>query len=93
MASATDNQTIAELYAGALLDLAQALLGLSTNPIPIKTALALRGLVREEFRLPMCPMDAATRAKLESVLQRHNLLGSVTTEAPGTATAPQEMRT
>ncbi|MFO0973114.1 MAG: 4-hydroxy-tetrahydrodipicolinate synthase [Phycisphaerae bacterium] len=40
-----------------------------TNPIPIKTALALRGQVAEEFRLPMCPISPANRRTLEAALQ------------------------
>ena len=39
----------------------QGLMSLATNPIPIKTALAIKGRMREEFRLPLCPMDAASR--------------------------------
>ncbi|MCB9880418.1 MAG: 4-hydroxy-tetrahydrodipicolinate synthase [Planctomycetes bacterium] len=46
----------------------QALMTLATNPIPIKTALAIKGRMREEFRLPLCPMDPASRAKLESIV-------------------------
>lgn len=56
-----------------LFPLARALLGLETNPIPIKTALALRGLCREEFRLPLCPISPENRAKLTSLLQQHPL--------------------
>lgn len=44
------------------------LLKLDINPIPIKTALALRGMIAEEFRLPMCGMDAAKKDKLRSVI-------------------------
>ncbi|MCA8971775.1 MAG: 4-hydroxy-tetrahydrodipicolinate synthase [Planctomycetes bacterium] len=46
----------------------QALMTLATNPIPIKTALAIKGRMREEFRLPLCPMDPASRAKLEGIV-------------------------
>lgn len=34
---------------------------LQTNPLPVKTGLAHLGLCAEEFRLPLCPMDAAPR--------------------------------
>lgn len=47
----------------------RALLALETNPIPIKTALALRGLCREEFRLPMCALAPENRGKLEALLR------------------------
>jgi 4-hydroxy-tetrahydrodipicolinate synthase len=51
-----------------LYPLSKALLSLDTNPIPIKTALALRGLCREEFRLPMCPMTPDKRNALAALL-------------------------
>jgi 4-hydroxy-tetrahydrodipicolinate synthase len=51
--------------------LARDLLTLETNPIPIKTALALRGQMAEEFRLPMCPMSPENRRRLERSLQQY----------------------
>jgi 4-hydroxy-tetrahydrodipicolinate synthase len=48
----------------------QELMRLDTNPIPIKTALAMRGMMAEEFRLPMCRMEPAKRSRLEAVLAR-----------------------
>ena len=48
----------------SLFRLAKALLTADTNPIPIKTALAVRGWCAEEFRLPMCPMEPAKRSRL-----------------------------
>lgn len=45
------------------------LLALETNPIAIKTAMAMRGFCREEFRLPMCPIGAENRTRLESLLK------------------------
>lgn len=39
-----------------------------TNPIPVKTAVALMGMVAEEFRLPLSPMGADNRKKLSKVL-------------------------
>ena len=41
---------------------------LETNPIPVKTALAIRGLLEERFRLPMCPIQPENRRKLEELL-------------------------
>ncbi|MFQ5424282.1 MAG: 4-hydroxy-tetrahydrodipicolinate synthase [Phycisphaerae bacterium] len=52
-----------------LFPLACGLLRLDTNPIPIKTALAMRGMMTEEFRLPMCPMDKAKRRRLADLLE------------------------
>ena len=39
-----------------------------TNPIPVKTALAMMGRIQEEFRLPLCEMAPANREKLKKVL-------------------------
>lgn len=47
---------------------------LEVNPIPVKTALALMGQCRDEFRLPLTPMTSANRTKLEAVLRDHGLL-------------------
>ncbi len=40
-----------------------------TNPIPVKTALALMGKIRDELRSPLCPMSMANKEKLVSVLK------------------------
>jgi len=53
--------------------LARSLLSLETNPIPIKTAMALKGLCTEEFRLPLCPMAPANREKLVAALREYGL--------------------
>lgn len=47
---------------------------LQTNPLPIKTALAMKGLCAETFRLPLCPMDPGPREQLALALQRAELL-------------------
>jgi 4-hydroxy-tetrahydrodipicolinate synthase len=41
---------------------------IETNPIPVKTAVALMGLANEEFRLPLSPMGADNKKKLAKVL-------------------------
>jgi len=51
-----------------LFPLARGLLKLDTNPIPIKTALALRGMMAEEFRLPLCPLGMDGRRRLTALL-------------------------
>lgn len=53
--------------------LMREMLSLSVNPIPIKTAMSIRGYCNEEFRLPLCPLDAERRARLEKLLSRHEL--------------------
>jgi 4-hydroxy-tetrahydrodipicolinate synthase len=47
---------------------------LDTNPIPVKTALAFQGKIRETFRLPMWPMDEPKRQALREVLTTQGLL-------------------
>jgi len=56
-----------------LLPLVNALF-LETNPIPVKTALALMGRCQEEVRLPLCAMQPDTKQKLSDALKRHGLL-------------------
>ena len=41
---------------------------IETNPIPVKTALAMMGRIQEEFRLPLCEMSSANKEKLRKVL-------------------------
>ncbi len=45
-----------------------------TNPIPVKAAVAMRGLVREEIRLPMTPLTAPNRERLQLVMKDLGLL-------------------
>jgi 4-hydroxy-tetrahydrodipicolinate synthase len=45
-----------------------------TNPIPIKAALAMKGMIAENYRLPMCPLAPKNREKLESVLKSLRLV-------------------
>lgn len=42
---------------------------IETNPIPIKAALALKGMIKESYRLPMCPMKAENKEKLIQLLK------------------------
>ena len=55
-------------------DLAVGIGRYGPNPLPIKTAMAINGLIEEEFRLPLCPLDADSRAGIERVLRRHEML-------------------
>lgn len=41
-----------------------------SNPIPVKTALALRGKMKEVFRLPLCPLSDAEKAELQERLSK-----------------------
>ncbi len=57
----------------ALEPLASAMF-IETNPIPVKTAVALMGKIEEEFRLPLCEMAPANRDRLKEVLKSHKLI-------------------
>jgi 4-hydroxy-tetrahydrodipicolinate synthase len=45
-----------------------------SNPIPVKAALALMGLLEPVWRLPLCPPNPANLAKIEKVLEALGLL-------------------
>jgi 4-hydroxy-tetrahydrodipicolinate synthase len=45
-----------------------------TNPIPIKAALAIMGLVRDEIRLPLTQITPANRERLQAVLKDTGIL-------------------
>ncbi len=47
---------------------------IETNPIPAKTALAMMGKIKEEFRLPLCEMSAPNKDKLRNVLKGMKLV-------------------
>lgn len=57
-----------------LFGLCKGMLTLSTNPIPIKAAMALAGMDSGELRLPMYPLDKAGVAALEEMLQDAGVL-------------------
>ena len=57
----------------ALYPLAKALLALDTNPIPVKTALALKGLCKDEFRMPLCEIAPENRRRLAELLDQCEL--------------------
>ena len=57
-----------------LFPLCRDMLGVATNPIPVKAAMKLLGRGTGELRLPMCPLDAAGEAKVRKTLQEYGLL-------------------
>lgn len=65
----------AELQHHHLLPLMEAMF-LETNPIPVKTALAMvyPKIFLEIFRLPLCEMEEANKAKLKEVLRDYGLI-------------------
>ena len=42
---------------------------IETNPIPIKAALAMKGMIKESYRLPMCEMKDENKEKLRKILE------------------------
>ena len=57
-----------------LFPLCRDMLGVATNPIPLKAAMRLLGRSNGEMRLPMCPLDAAGEAKVRQTLVNYGLL-------------------
>jgi 4-hydroxy-tetrahydrodipicolinate synthase len=55
-----------------LLPLTKALF-LETNPIPVKTAMGMLGMIAPELRLPLCPMSEANEQKLHTALEAYGL--------------------
>lgn len=57
-----------------LFPLCRDLLGLATNPIPIKAAMKMLGRDTGELRLPMTPLSDAAQASLRQTLTGYGLL-------------------
>ena len=47
---------------------------LETNPIPVKTAMEMMGLIQAEVRLPLCPMSDGGREQLHTLLRSYELV-------------------
>jgi len=45
-----------------------------TNPIPVKTALGLMGMIQSELRLPLCALAPQNEEKLKAVLAKYGLI-------------------
>jgi len=56
-----------------LLPLCQAMF-YETNPVPVKTSLALMGKIQDELRLPLAPMATANLEKLKNALRDYGVL-------------------
>jgi 4-hydroxy-tetrahydrodipicolinate synthase len=73
-AFAAGNIAEAQRWHHKLFPLCRDMLGLATNPIPIKAAMQLLGRDTGEVRLPMTPLDDASMAKLKQTLSKYGLL-------------------
>ncbi len=58
-------------------DLVKTVMSTDANPVGIKTALALRGQIHEEFRLPLVPATKEAKESIRKELERHGLLAAV----------------
>lgn len=47
---------------------------IETNPIPIKASLAMKGMIKENYRLPICRMSEEHRKALQNVLKELTIL-------------------
>jgi 4-hydroxy-tetrahydrodipicolinate synthase len=47
---------------------------IETNPIPVKTAMSMMGMINSDLRLPMCEMGAENKKKLEKALKDYGLI-------------------
>ena len=57
-----------------LFPLCRDLLGLASNPVPLKAAMALLGRGKSDVRLPLTPLDERALATLRRSLERYGLL-------------------
>lgn len=56
-----------------LFKLSRTMLGIATNPIPVKAAMAMLGMSSEEMRLPMTPLEAGQKETLRKLLKEYGL--------------------
>ncbi len=47
---------------------------IETNPVPVKTGVALLGRCRDEVRLPLAPLADANRVKLTAIMKEYGLI-------------------
>lgn len=64
---------LAQSWHQKLFPLCRDMLGLSTNPIPVKAAMRLLGRDTGELRLPMTPLDESSMGKLRKTLLNYGL--------------------
>jgi 4-hydroxy-tetrahydrodipicolinate synthase len=47
---------------------------IETNPVPVKAALVMKGMMDEEYRLPLVKMEARNRELLRKTLESCGVL-------------------
>jgi len=50
---------------------------IESNPIPVKAALAMMGIIEENYRLPLVRISESNRQKLYGVLEESGVLQAV----------------
>jgi 4-hydroxy-tetrahydrodipicolinate synthase len=70
---AAGDLSTAQYWHHRLFPLCRNLLGMATNPIPIKAAMKLLGRDTGELRLPMTPLDEPSEAKLAELLAAYGI--------------------
>ena len=70
----TGNLAEARKWHHKMFPLCRDMLGLATNPIPIKAAMKLLGRDTGELRMPMTPLTSDEEKKLRSTLKTYGLL-------------------
>jgi 4-hydroxy-tetrahydrodipicolinate synthase len=65
-----------------LFPLCRDMLGLATNPIPVKAAMKLLGRDTGELRMPLTPLSADLEAKLRGTLDEYGLLSAAPRQRP-----------
>ncbi|TWT66286.1 4-hydroxy-tetrahydrodipicolinate synthase [Posidoniimonas polymericola] len=73
-AAASGDMAAARAQHHKLFALCREMLGLATNPIPLKAAMEMLGRDTGEMRLPMTPLDDAGRVQLKQSLTAYGLL-------------------
>ncbi len=68
------NVADAQRWHRKLFPLCRDMLGLASNPIPLKCAMKLLGRDTGELRLPMTPLDSDSEGKLRKTLSAYGLL-------------------
>src|SRR5262249_30859669 len=76
LVTAFDHGRVAEAqeWHRRLFPLCRDMLGVATNPIPIKCAMKLLGRTTGELRRPLCPLDAAGEDRVRRTLRDYGLL-------------------
>jgi 4-hydroxy-tetrahydrodipicolinate synthase len=64
----------AQAWHHKLFPLCRDMLGVATNPIPVKAAMKLLGRGTGELRLPLCPLDSVGEARVRKTLADYGLM-------------------